>query len=212
MNGAGGGGHLAQAEPPRSSTDGRLAHRLFLSIRQFPAMRASWFREIIGGSSSGMARHLGRFVDGGLMAVFDHGYYLWELGMIRAANMGRILPGSVQQHHGADLERFHREHDKRHNDGVNRLVVQFPREGVDAVACWQGEMNLPSEAATPFDQRRAPSLGCWAAAWRHGVRWHQPADRRTAGQGPSHKHRTPVTRLIDTEGTAERHTARTASV
>ncbi len=76
-----------------------------------------------------MAHHLGRFVDVGLMAVFDHRYYLSELGMKRAANMGRILPGSVQQHHGADLERFDREHDKRHNDGVNRLGGAVPPRG-----------------------------------------------------------------------------------
>ena len=31
----------------------------------------------------------------------------------------------------------------RHNDGVNRLVVQFAREGVEAVAGWRGEVNVP---------------------------------------------------------------------
>ena len=36
--------------PDVSAIDGRQAHRLFLAICQFPAMRASWLREIVGGA------------------------------------------------------------------------------------------------------------------------------------------------------------------
>ena len=78
--------------PDVAAIDGRLAHRLFLTICQFPAMRASWLREIVGGSSSEVSRHPGRFVDTGLVAVFDGRYYLSEMGMKRAANMSRVLP------------------------------------------------------------------------------------------------------------------------
>ena len=66
--------------PDAAAIDGRLAHRLFLAICQFPAMRASWLREIVGGSASEVARHLKRFVDTGLVAVFDGRHYLSELG------------------------------------------------------------------------------------------------------------------------------------
>ena len=36
--------------PDVEAIDGRTAHRLFLTICQFPAMRASWLREVVGGS------------------------------------------------------------------------------------------------------------------------------------------------------------------
>ena len=129
--------------PDVQAIDGRLAHRLFLAICQFPAMRASWLREIVGGSSSEVSRHLGRFVDTGLVAVFGHRHYLSELGMKRAANMSRVLPSVIRSRHGAYLDRWYREHEERHNDGVNRLVVRFAREGVEAVAGWRDEVNIP---------------------------------------------------------------------
>ena len=123
--------------------DGRTAHRLFLAVCQFPAMRSSWLREIVGGSSGEVSRHLGRFVQTGLVAVFDGRHYLSELGMKRAANMSRVLPAVIRSRHGAYLGRWYREHEQRHNDGVNRLVVRFAREGVAVVAGWRGEVNVP---------------------------------------------------------------------
>ena len=77
------------------------------------------------------------------MAVFDGRHYLSEPGMRRAANMSRVLPSVIRSRHGAYLDRWYREHEERHNDGVNRLVVQFAREGVDVVAGWRGEVNVP---------------------------------------------------------------------
>ena len=129
--------------PDMEAIDGRTAHRLFLTICQFPAMRASWLREIVGGSSGEGSRHLGRFVQTGLVAVFDGRHYLSELGMRRAANMSRVMPSVIRSRHGAYLDRWYREHEERHNDGVNRLVVRFAREGVGVVAGWRGEVNVP---------------------------------------------------------------------
>ena len=129
--------------PDMEAIDGRTAHRLFMTICQFPAMRASWLREIVGGSSSEVSRHLGRFVQTGLVAVVDGRHYLSELGMKRAANMSRILPSVIRSRHGAYLDRWYREHEQHHNDGVNRLVVRFAREGVEVVAGWRGEVNVP---------------------------------------------------------------------
>ena len=125
-----------------AAIDGRLAHRLFLAVCQFPAMRASWLSEVVGGSSSEVSRHLRRFVDTGLVAVFNGRHYLSELGMRRAANMSRVLPAIIRSRHGAYLDRWYREHEERHNDGVNRLVVRFAREGVQVVAGWRGEINV----------------------------------------------------------------------
>ena len=129
--------------PDMEAIDGRTAHRLFMTICQFPAMRASWLREVVGGSSGEVSRHLGRFVQTGLVAVFDGRHYLSELGMRRAANMSRILPSVIRSRHGAYLDRWYREHEERHNDGANRLVVRFAREGVEVVAGWRGEVNVP---------------------------------------------------------------------
>ena len=78
-------------------------------------MRASWLREIVGGSSGEVSRHLGRFVQTGLVAVFDGRHYLSELGMKRAANMSRVLPAVIRSRHGAYLGRWYREHEQRHN-------------------------------------------------------------------------------------------------
>ena len=129
--------------PDMEAIDGRTAHRLFMTICQFPAMRVSWLREVVGGSSGEVSRHLGRFVDTGLVAVFDGRHYLSELGMRRAANMSRVLPSVIRSRHGAYLDRWYREHEQHHNDGVNCLVVRFAREGVEVVAGWRGEVNVP---------------------------------------------------------------------
>ena len=129
--------------PDMEAIDGRTAQRLFMTICQFPAMRASWLSEVVGGSSGEVSRHLKRFVDTGLVAVFDGRHYLSELGMRRAANMSRVLPSVIRSRHGAYLDRWYREHEQRQNDGVNRLVVRFAREGVAVVAGWRGEVNVP---------------------------------------------------------------------
>ena len=129
--------------PDMAAIDGRTAHRLFITVCQFPAMRASWLRDVVQGSPSEISRHLRRFVETGLVAVFDGRHYLSELGMKRAANMSRVLPGIIKSRHGPYLDRWYREHEQRHNDGVNRLVVQFAREEVEAVAGWRGEVNVP---------------------------------------------------------------------
>ena len=130
--------------PDIEAIDGRTAHRLFMTVCQFPAMRASWLAEVVRGSSAEVRRHLRRFVETGLVAVFDGRHYLSELGMKRAANMSRVLPGIIRSRHGPYLDSWYREHEQRHNDGVNRLVVQFAREGVQAVAGWRGEVNVPN--------------------------------------------------------------------
>ena len=129
--------------PDMAAIDGSPAHRLFLALCQFPAMRASWLQEVVGGNPGEVGRHLRRFVDTGLVAVFDGRHYLSELGMRRAANMSRVLPDIIRRRHGAYLDRWYREHELQHNDGVNRLVVRFAREGVAVAAGWRGEVNLP---------------------------------------------------------------------
>ena len=116
--------------PDMETIDGRTAHRLFMTIAQFPAMRASWLREIVGGSAAEISRHLGRFVQTGLVAAFDGRHYLSEQEMRRAANMSRVLPSVIRSRHGAHLDRRYRDREQRHNDGMNRLVVKFAKEGV----------------------------------------------------------------------------------
>ena len=129
--------------PDVAAIDGRQAHRLFLTICQFPVMRASWLREIVGNSSGEVSRHLGRFVDTGLVAVFDGRHYLSELGMRRTVHMSRVLPSVIRRPHGTYLDRWYWQHADHHNDGVNQLFVRFALERVDVAAGWRGEMNVP---------------------------------------------------------------------
>ena len=129
--------------PDMAAIDGVLAHRLFLAVCQFPAMRTSWLQEIVGGNPGQVSRHLRCFVDTGLVSVFDGRHYLSELGIRRAANMSRVLPDIIRRRHGSYLDRWYREHELLHNDGVNRLAVRFAREGVAVAAGWRGEVNLP---------------------------------------------------------------------
>ena len=129
--------------PDMAAIDGPTAHRLFMAVCGFPAMTASWLSEVVGGNATEIRRHLRRFVETGLVAVFDGRHYLSELGMRRAANMSRVLPGIIKSRHGLYLDRWYRERERHHDDGVNRLVVQFAREGVQAVAGWRGEVNVP---------------------------------------------------------------------
>ena len=59
---------------------------------------------------------------------------------------GRHEPGiaiGIRSRQGVYLGRWHGEHEQHHNDGANRLVVRFAREGVAAVAGWRGEINVP---------------------------------------------------------------------
>ena len=197
--------------PDMAAIDGRAAHRLFLAICQFPAMRAGWLREVVGGSPSEVGRHLERFVDTGLVAVFDGRHYLSEPGMRRAANMSRVRPSVIRSRHGAYLGRWYREHEQRHNDGVNWLVVRFAREGVVAVAGWRGEVNVPGltqvrpdllVAGQRRDIRRGNSL--------HRVRAHRrvtPGGGVQAGalppDGGGGPHPAPADGLRDGAGPAE---------
>ena len=129
--------------PDVAAIDGMLAHRLFLAVCQFPAMRIYWLAEAVKASQSQVRRHLRRFVDTGLVAVFDGRHYLSEQGMKRAANMSRVLPGIIRSRQGPYLDGGYRDYQRRHNDGVNRLVAQLAREGVEAVGGWRGEVNVP---------------------------------------------------------------------
>ena len=98
---------------------------------------------LLAGRGGERLRHLRRFVETGLVTVFDGRDYLAELGMKRAANMSRVLPAVFRSRHGAYLGRWYREHEEHHNDGVNRLVVRFAREVVETISGWRGEVNVP---------------------------------------------------------------------
>ena len=122
---------------------GPTEFQLFFTIAEYPAMKSSWLREITGCSSHAVSRTLANFVETGLAAVFDNRYFLAERGMKRAANLSRLRHDTISKRHAAYLEPGYRRHERNHNDGVNRLVLKFAREGVKAVAGWRGEFNLP---------------------------------------------------------------------
>ena len=137
-------GRWLQGNPDVAVIDGKAAYRLFAAIMEFPAMRASWLRDLVGGTMGEVDRRLGEFRQAGLVAAYDRRHYLAERGMRRAANLSRLRPVVVRNRHGAYLSPQYREHERLHNDGVNRLVVGFAREGVRTVAGWRGEVNVPN--------------------------------------------------------------------
>ena len=108
------------------------------------------------------------------MAVFDGRHYLSDVGMRRAANMSRVLPAIIRSRHGAYLGRWYREHEEHHNDGVNRLVVRFAREGVEAVAGWRGEINVPGLTQVRPDLLVQVSAGALGAGI-HGIEFERRA-------------------------------------
>ena len=185
-------GFWLRENPDLEAIDGRTAHRLFMVIAQFPAMRASWLREIVGGSSGEVSRHLGRFVRTGLVAVFDGRHYLPELGMKRAANMSRVLPAVIRSRHGAYLDRWYREHEQHHNDGVNRLVVRFAREGAEVAAGWRGEVNVPGLTQVRPDLLVQVTEGTLGAGTHYIDSIHPHVHHFQVIQGPS----APFCKLI----------------
>ena len=128
--------------PDLEAINGPTAFRLLVAIAEYPAMRASWLQEITGGSLTTVYRTLAGFVETGLAAVFDQRYFLAERGMMRTANLSRLRHDIIQKRHGAYLNSGFRRQEFHHNEGVNRLVLQFAREGVKAISGWRGELNL----------------------------------------------------------------------
>ena len=182
--------------PDMAAIDGRTAHRLFMA--DLPVPRHAGLLASRGGERLALPR-CADTCGGSWRRVWwrcsTGRHYLSELGMKRAANMSRVLPGIIKSRHGPYLDRPYREHEQRHNDGVNRLVVQFAREGVEAVAGWRGEVNVPGPhpgAARPAGagemrglSGRGPTSSSSSAAPCSGLRWRRSWDP-TAG---SRRHR-----------------------
>ena len=160
--------------PDLAALDGPLAFRLFMTIAQFPAMRASQLRRITGASSAQVRRMLEDFVATGLVARLEERHYLAQQGMRRAATLSRVSPSVIRSRHGAYLEPWYRRHELAHNDGVNRLVARFARDGVTAVAGWRGEVNVPDVTQV------RPDLLVPVVAGPHGGGFHFLEYERTA--------------------------------
>lgn len=165
--------------PDLEALNGELAYRLFLLIAQFPGMRPAWLSEIAGVSASAVGRALGRFVETGLAARYEGRLYLAEAGMRRAANLSRIRPAVVRSRHGRYLRAASRRRELRHDDGLNRLVVGFAREGVEAFAGWRGELNLPGLTQVRPDLLLLVSAGPFGSG-PHAVEY----ERRAVERGP----------------------------
>ena len=199
-----------ETHPDVAAIDGRVSYRLFSAIAEFPAMRASWLRRVIGASQREVNDRLGRFVGAGLVAVYDRRYYLAELGMRRAANLSRVLTAMVRRRHGAYLDRWYREHELQHNDGVNLLVVRFAEERVSVVGGWRGEVNVPDVTQVRPDLLAPVEEGPFGAGSyclefeRSAVGPWQVANklrpyRRVRGVGAA----LPLLVVCETEGAAE---------
>ena len=129
--------------PDLETLDRPAAYRLFLGLAEFPAMRAEALRELAGVSPRRASPILRGFLETGLAVRHDGRFYLAERGIRRAANLSRIQADVIRRRHGAYLQPRYRRHELRHNDAVNRLAVQFAREGARVFGGWRGELNIP---------------------------------------------------------------------
>ena len=171
--------------------DGPRPYRLFMTIAQFPAMRASCLRTIVGGTSAQVAGMLADLVSTGLVSEFDGRYYLAELGMRRAATLSRVSPAAVRRRHGAYLQRRHRQHELLHDDGLNQLVARFAQEGVAVAAGWRGEVNVPN-----LTQVRADLL-VPVVAGPHGGGFHFLEYERSTGPRRTENKLRPYRRMLE---------------
>ena len=171
--------------------DGPRAYRVFMTVAEFPAMRASHVRSVVGGAAAQVGMILDDFVSTDLVAEFDGRHYLAELGMRRAATLSRVSPSALRRRHGAYLEQRYREHELGHNDGLNRLVARFAQEGVAVVGGWRGEVNIPNVTQV------RPDLLVPVVAGPHGGGFHSLEYERAtrAGRRSENKLR-PYRRLM----------------
>lgn len=174
-----------------AALDGPRAYRAFMTVAEFPAMRAAHVRTVVGGTSARVGEILQDFVSTGLVAEFDGRYYLAELGMRRAATLSRVSPSTLRSRHGAYLEPRYREHEAGHNDGLNRLVVRFAQQGVAAVAGWRGEVNVPDVTQV------RPDLLVPVVAGPYGDGYHFLEYERAAGSRRGQSKLRPYRRMLE---------------
>jgi len=120
-----------------------LVYAAFMAVAQFPAMRAGQLSRLLGASHRSINAALATLVEVGLIDRFNDHCYLTERGLHRAANVSRLLASALVRRHGAYLIPTFRNLQLRHDDGVNRLVLQFAAEGAAAFVGWRGEINVP---------------------------------------------------------------------
>jgi hypothetical protein len=126
---------VALAEP--------LSYVTFMAVAQFPAMRSEQLSRLLTVSPRRVDATLAALAEVGLIDRFDGRCYLTERGLRRAANLSRLLASALIRRHGAYLLPAFRHRQRRHDDGVNRLVLQFAAEGAAAFIGWRGEINVP---------------------------------------------------------------------
>lgn len=120
-----------------------LTYATFMAVAQFPAMRRGELSRLLGASQQSVGGALANLVEVGLIDRFDGRCYLTERGLRRAANVSRLLASALIRRHGAYLLPAFLHRQRRHDGGVNQLVLQFAAEGAAAFVGWRGEINVP---------------------------------------------------------------------
>ena len=121
-----------------------LRYAAFAAIAQFPAMQGSQLSRLLNVSPRRINAALAALDEVGLIDRFDGHCYLTERGLRRAANLSRLLASALIRRHGAYLSPTFRHRQRHHDEGVNRLVLQFAAEGAAAFVGWRGEINVPA--------------------------------------------------------------------
>ncbi|WP_419946855.1 hypothetical protein [Candidatus Poriferisodalis sp.] len=121
-----------------------LTYAVFMAVAQFPAIRSNQLSQLLSASPQRISTALVTLAEVGLISRFDGHCYLTDSGLRRAANLSRLLASALSRRHGAYLIPTFRDRQRRHDDGINRLVLQFAAEGAAAFVGWRGEINVPS--------------------------------------------------------------------
>lgn len=120
-----------------------LSYATFMAVAHFPAMQGEELGRLLSASPRSVDGALARLVEVGLIDRFDGRCYLTERGLRRAANVSRLLASALIRRHGAYLLPAFRYRQRRHDRGINQLVLQFAAEGATAFVGWRGDINVP---------------------------------------------------------------------
>ena len=118
------------------------SYNTFLTIAKFPGMRPADIGVVVGVANAKKFACLADLERRGLVFRWRERCYLDRPGMILLARLNRVSPSSIIHRFERYLDAAFRERERRHDDGVNALVVSFARMGVAVEPGWRRVIDL----------------------------------------------------------------------
>ena len=112
-------------------------HRLLMTIAIRPGNRSSDLGVVAAVANAKKAECLRKFEEARLVFPWRGRYYLDQLGMRLVARINRVSPSSITHRFERYLNESFREHEHRHDDGVNALAARFKRIDVVIEPGWR---------------------------------------------------------------------------